>query len=107
MSQLKKLVATVAASVALVPALGIASASATTVDPNLALFNTAVDMSSLEALVLIPGGCTLTYVGNVERTPVGVPTVTLPAGGVTVTYSPTTKYAVAIENLTVGYISCI
>lgn len=107
LSQLKKIAALAVASVAMVPVLGVASASAAVTDPNLATFNTAVDVSALESLVIARGGCTLTYVGNVLATPVGRPTVSAPVGSVAVNYLPTLNYTVTVTGYTVGYIFCL
>lgn len=107
MTQFKKLAATTVAALALVPALGVSSASADTADARLDAFNAAADLSALNEIVAAQGGCTTTYESNVARLRPGAPTVTLPSGQVVVTYSPTVTYAVAVAGATVAFINCV
>lgn len=108
MSKLRTLTTTLAATAALSAGLGLATPAAyASEDSRLDSFNSAVDLSALQALVAATGGCTTTYEAQVVGTPIGKPTVVAPIGSVTVNYAPTLAYAVKIEGYTVAWIYCM
>lgn len=106
MSLKRKLAATaVALSAAAVPFVGTAPAMAVS-DPNLAYFNTAVDLSNLVELVASKPLCATTLEQGIARATIGPPKVVSAYPVLVVDFRPTNTYVVTVEGLTVGFINC-
>ena len=84
----------------------MASAHADTVDPNLAYFNTAVDVNALVTLVASKPLCATTLVNGIGGAAHGPPSVTSLYPKLIVDFTPTNTYAVKVEGATLGFITC-
>ena len=107
MSLKRKLASTtVALAAAAVPFAGVSPAHAVATDPYLDTFNSAVDLSALQAIVAAAPLCAITYVNSVKAAGFGLPVLVSIYPKLVVDFTPTNTYVVKVSGATGAFITC-